>query len=299
VQEWALVLALPLISPANKFIGALALARRQANATAISDEDLRTLQLLAGQLAAFITTANLIQGQKRLMAELSVREQELAALVQKLFDAQENERKKLANDLHDGLLQVCSSALQHLQAAQARYPESFYPASPAGMGLELCRRAVREARGMIGGMRPVLLDDFGLEGALVHEVGAMRRQGWEVEWQCDSEGLRLPAEQEIALFRIASEALTNIRKHAGPCAVAVSLTVDANVVVLRVEDNGTGFSASIPKSVGYGEHIGLTAMRERATAVGGHMSMVSANGRGTALEVRLPKLPQTKMMGAA
>jgi signal transduction histidine kinase len=137
----------------------------------------------------------------------------------------------------------------------------------------------------------MVLDDYGLAAAVRLQVETLRSEGLEVHFE---EGLgegRLPPEVETTLFRVAQEALTNVRKHARASVVHVVLDRPGTGVRLQVTDDGRGFvPEESPKTNGPGERVGLSGMRERLALLGGRFELMSEPGTGTTLkaEVELP-----------
>jgi signal transduction histidine kinase len=222
--------------------------------------------------------------------QIAEREQRLQDLVRQLQVAQEDERRRVAYEIHDGLAQVAASAHQHLQT----FADYHGPASAAGRQallttVELVQRTVREARRLIAGLRPTALDDFGLGTAIRLEVEALRAEGWQVTYDEDLRDARLPSTIETALFRVTQEALTNIRKHAGPARVVVTLEQHDDNVRLEVRDWGRGFSPQArqqrPRP---GERVGLLSMQERVALLLGHCTVTSQPGAGTRVLAVVP-----------
>ncbi len=227
----------------------------------------------------------------RLYGELAEREHRLEDLVGKLMTAQEEERRRVAYEVHDGLAQVAAAAYQHLQAFARFYP----PDSEEGRkilhrALELVQRTVGDARRIIANLRPTALDDFGLRTAVRLEVEALRAEDWRVGFEGSlRDDERLPFAVETALFRIVQEALTNVRKHARTKQVRLTLDRLGESVRLSVRDWGRGFDpAVLTNSAGPGERIGLSSMRERVAVLGGDFRIDSSPGAGTAIMVEVP-----------
>jgi len=252
---------------------------------ALAEEGAETLYSLANQAASALENA-------RLYAELAKRENQLQRLVGKLIMTQEEERRRIAYDVHDSLAQTAAAAHQHLQAFARHNP----PGSDGGREeldetLELVREVVGEARRVIYDARPTVLDDYGLAAAVRLQVETLRSEGLEVHFE---EGLgegRLPPEVETTLFRVAQEALTNVRKHARASVVHVVLDRPGTGIRLQVTDDGRGFvPEESSKTNGPGERVGLSGMRERLALLGGRFELMSEPGTGTTLkaEVELP-----------
>ena len=245
------------------------------------DEDLESLQLLATLFAAHLET-------QRLHGDLLARERTMSELVHRLLNAQEDERRRVAYDLHDGLAQTQAGLHQRLQGFASQcsgLPDAQQ--QELGTILELAQRCVREGRQAINGLRPQLLDDFGLLHALDKEADRLRDAGHRVQWLQRSEA-RLPANVEITLFRIAQEGINNILKHAGPCSVRIGLSSSDSGAQLHIEDDGQGFEAPRYRPITGNSGLGLAAMGERASLLGGHLQCQSEPGRGTRLLAQVP-----------
>jgi PAS domain S-box-containing protein len=229
----------------------------------------------------------------RLHEELAERECRLQDLVGRLLVAQEEERRRVAYEVHDGLAAVAASAHQHLQAfARHHRPRALRAREEFDRALELAQRTVREARRVVANLRPTTLDDFGLAAALRLQVEELRAEGWHVTYQEALGPVRLLPLVETALFRVAQEALTNARKHAHTTEVRVTLERAGAEVRLVVEDAGRGFvpEALMPGSAD-GERVGLPGMRERVAMLGGHCVVESHPGVGTRVSVAVPLEP--------
>lgn len=231
----------------------------------------------------------------RLYDELAEREKRLQGLVGKLFAAQEEERRRVAYEVHDGLAQIAAAAHQHLQAfARFHPPDSERGRSLLGEARELMQQTVGEARRVIANLRPTALDDFGLQSAIRLEVESLRALGWSISFdgRLGDDG-RLPVAIETALFRVAQQALANMGRHANTRQARVSLGRVRNKVRLRVRDRGRGFDPeSLSDGRGPGERVGLASMRERVALLGGTLKVRSLPGAGTLVtaEVPLPRL---------
>jgi signal transduction histidine kinase len=252
---------------------------------ALGEDGWQTLISLANQAASALENA-------RLYGELTERENQLRRLVGKLITAQEEERRRVAYDVHDGLAQTAAAAHQRLQVfARHNRPDSARGQEDLDEALELVREVVGEAREVIHDLRPTVLDDFGLAAAVRLQVQTLRSEGLEVGLEEALGDERLPPELETTLFRVAQEALTNVRKHARAAAVHVVLDRSGKAVRLMVRDEGRGFRPDeATKSNGPGERVGLSGMRERLSLLGGRFELQSEPGSGTTVkaEVDLP-----------
>ncbi|NTU85960.1 MAG: sensor histidine kinase, partial [Chloroflexales bacterium] len=258
-------------------------------------DDLDALQLLAAQLATTLRSAQLHEQQEQLVRRLSEREQRLAELVDQLMRAQEDERRRVAYELHDGLSQMVLGVLQQIHVLADSYrPRSPRARQALGRAVEMGRAAVAEARRVIAGLRPSVLDDFGLAQALRLQVETLRREGWEVQYEEALGEAALTPAQETALFRIVQEALNNVRKHAGPTRVHIALRRRENSIALIVQDWGRGFADGGPPQADELEGgVGLESIGERVKLFGGQWQIQSRPGAGTLVEVTLPLGPST------
>jgi signal transduction histidine kinase len=277
------VLQVPLHAADGRAFGALLLANSVA-LSAPDREDIESLQLLATLLAAHLENS-------RLLEALQARERSMSELVHRLFSAQEDERKRVAYDLHDGLAQTLAGLHQRLQGFAGRCP-SLPPELDAELQtiLALAKGCVGEGRQLIGGLRPNVLDDFGLLQAVDKEADRLRDAGLGVSWG-ERGGERLPGAVEIALFRIAQEGINNILKHARASQVQLSLAVQAGQARLEVQDNGCGFILPTRSESRGVQSLGLVAMAERASLLGGHLELTSRPGDGTRLHACVPFQP--------
>ena len=224
-------------------------------------------------------------------AQLAEREREFKNLVGKLVAAQEEERRRVAYEIHDGVTQIATATHQRLQAlASTRSPDVKPEPGELELVLKLAQRTVKEARRVIEGLRPSALDDFGLATAIRQTVEELGKEGWEVDCEEALGEGRLSPEIETALFRIAQEALTNVRKHAGTTKVRIKLERLQGKVRLEVRDEGSGFdpSATSENGGGPGEKVGLSSMRERVRLLGGEVEIRSHPGAGTTVVAEVP-----------
>ena len=244
-----------------------------------------TLISLANQGASALENA-------RLYTDLAERENRLQELIRKLITAQEEERRKVSYEVHDGLAQTAAGAHQLLQAFARRHP----PGSEAGQKdldrvLQLVQQTVGEARYVIADLRPTALDDLGLGAAVRMQVEKISNEGSQVDYEETLRDERLPPEVETALFRITQEALTNVRKHAPSARVRITLRHLNHCIRLHVRDWGPGFDPEeATEGGGPGERLGLSSMRERVALLGGRLEVRSRPGEGTDLVAEIPSV---------
>lgn len=263
-------------------IGTLAIGPKRHDVELLP-EDQRLIATLAPLFATALQSALLIRRLEIQVAVLEDRERTLAALSTRLLQIQEEERRRVAYEIHDELAQIATSTHQHLQALAKQHPaESPEEQEKMDRAMELAQRTVREARRVVANLRPTVLDDFGLAAAIRLQVEELQRAGWEITYQTLSADDRLPAAVETTFFRVAQEALTNVRKHTQTTKVRIALSRAGSIVRLEVQDWGPGFDVKAAKAgTGVGEHMGLLGMRERLSLINGSFTLESQPGYGT------------------
>ncbi len=234
------------------------------------------------------------------MAERKRAEEELRRLPQRITEAQEAERLRVARELHDGVNQVIASAAMRLRRVQV----TLSTQNPAASELlarchKLLVQALEENRRIAHNLRPSDLDELGLSAAcrnLCKELQA--RTGLAVKCQFTRFDRLLPPKVDLSLFRMVQEALTNVEKHANAKLVRLRIAIQRGTVLIEIKDDGRGFDPATPRAAQGGEGgIGLTNLRERAAALGGKCEVVSTPKQGTAIRVRVP-LPRSRPGGA-
>ncbi|MFL5866889.1 MAG: sensor histidine kinase [Thermoleophilaceae bacterium] len=207
---------------------------------------------------------------------------------QAVLRAQEEERRRLARDLHDEVNQALTAMLLRLEALA-----QDAPAERAAEVAELKRlagEAMEELLSLARQLRPTALDDHGLAAAIEAQLARFAAQtGVETHMNVDGNPADLDEDVQIAVYRIAQEALNNAGHHSGASEVVVELAVLGEGAELRVSDDGAGFDPSNPRSSGRrGAGLGLEGMAERARLVGGELDVRSALGSGTTVTLRIP-----------
>lgn len=212
-----------------------------------------------------------------------------SSVLRALAEVQEEERLRIARDLHDQLGQQITGlqlGLKQIEGlAQGTPIADLLPPLQA-----LAQDLAREAHRLAVNLRPTTLDDAGLVAALEQLVESWRSQtGIGVAFYSQSmEQGRLPRPVEVALYRVAQEALTNVQKHAAATSVGVVVERSAGQAVLIVEDNGRGFDPDAPPGDQKRPGIGVLGMRERLAQLGGTLAIESAPGQGTTVLARVP-----------
>jgi signal transduction histidine kinase len=223
-----------------------------------------------------------------LYEELAARDRTRAELLRKVISAQEEERRRVARELHDETSQSLAALRMSLETAlaagdvESRRKRLEEAKTIAG-------RALDELHRLLFDLRPSVLDDLGLASA-IRWLAERHLEPLGIAVRCEFSGLehRLPAEVEIALFRVVQEAITNIAKHARAETVLIQCAARADAVSIEIEDDGRGFDpAAVPPSP-TGTGLGLVGMRERVTLLGGTVEIDSSPGEGTRLVLEAP-----------
>ena len=226
---------------------------------------------------------------KRLLRELQEREERRGELLRKVISAQEEERKRIARELHDDTSQALTALAVGLETAQAALP----PGTPRERLEEAKALALRTLEGlhqMIFDLRPSVLDDLGLLSAIrwcaerhLESLGiAVRCEFSEPEWH-------LPSQVETALFRAVQEAITNIAKHAQAETVLIQCALREGALAIEIEDDGRGFDpSSLGGPVAGRRGLGLMGIRERIELLGGAVQIDSSPGQGTRIALTVP-----------
>jgi two-component system, NarL family, sensor histidine kinase UhpB len=199
--------------------------------------------------------------------------------------AQEEERRRVARDLHDEVNQALTAILLRLEALAYDSPPER-----AGEVAELKRlanQAMEELIGLARQLRPAALDDHGLVSAIEAQLKLFGvRSGVRTSMTARGDATSLDSDRQTAVYRIAQEAMTNAGRHAGASEVDIELVVqESGATELHIWDDGRGFN---PSTQSGNSGLGLTGMAERARLVGGELDVRSALGAGTSITLRLP-----------
>jgi signal transduction histidine kinase len=231
---------------------------------------------------------------KHVELQLSQSRDQLRALMTRLHSAREEEGTRIAREVHDELGQAMTSLKLDLSwvARRLSLPET---ADCRAQMLERVQEAMRQLDGTIQSvraiataLRPSVLDELGLTAALDWQTRDFeKRTGIRCEWSTPSVPIPIGPDQATAIFRIYQEILTNVVRHAQASTIHIHLDISADWLVLEVSDNGRGIPAS---TLVHTNSLGLLGMRERATQLGGDLSIQGTDGKGTTVKVRLPVL---------
>lgn len=235
--------------------------------------------------------AELLVQFNRTLDALAEDEHRLRLLSHRLFEVKENERRRLARELHDRVganLTALSLNLKMLRGEMAADG-----LRQANARLDDCEAILDQTdllvRDVLADLRPPGLDELGLAAALTEHARQAAGRGGFSAAVSSAEGMaRLPPATEITLFRIAQEALTNVAIHAQATAATLTLESGPDTVVLTIADNGRGFDTGAPPKEPRAS-LGLVNMRERAESAGGTLRVESAPGQGTRVIVEAPR----------
>ncbi len=225
-----------------------------------------------------------------MFSELAYKQEELHKLTGRLISIQEEERKKIAADIHDTVTQALTAI-----GYKALLCQELMEKDPSRLDDELNRlvlninEALKQSRQMISNLRPKILDDLGIVAVFQRTL---------TDFQADTslkmsfmapKGLDISTELGTVFFRILQESLNNIKKHAKASKVDVSLSlIDRNQVCLVVKDDGQGFNIAQDNQSDRHSGLGLLTMRERAEDLGGQFEVTSREGEGCQIKVSLP-----------
>ena len=222
-----------------------------------------------------------------LYRELQRKEEARGELLKKVINVQEEERKRIARELHDETSQALATLLLAIETTGA---------APDQVGArlvqmkQLTKQTLDNVHRMIHDLRPSFLDDLGLVSAL-RWAGESRLEPMGIDLQFDIAGAerRLGPEVETTLFRVGQEAISNIAKHAEANSVRIAVEFGRSYVRLQVEDDGKGFEPEAVPTLGQAARgLGLLGMRERVALIGGTLIVESEPGKGTHIRVEMP-----------
>jgi signal transduction histidine kinase len=276
-SEFTSMASVPMESDLAGLVGVLNVHTRRRRE--FTDRDVRLLTVIGRLVAGAVHQA-------RLHRQLISRGRAHERFVEQAVAAQEAERRRLAGDIHDGISQRLVSLTYHLDAADRTVREDpEYAAHQIVLARELADVTLDEAHAAVSGLRPPILDDLGLAGGLA----SLARSVPDLDVGMELADERLPEHVEVALYRIAQEALQNVLKHSEASSARIIFAVHRQSARLEVRDDGVGFSPERPSPSDRGGY-GLNSMAERTDLIGGRLTIRSWPGSGTSVVVTVPLL---------
>lgn len=244
------------------------------------------LVLVILSLGAILLTALIIAMAR--FSEQKLADRRLKDLAARLVDVQEQERKRVSRELHDGISQLLVSSRYGLDLALDRAGGKEAVADPISKSMAALDNAISEVRRISMALRPSVLDDMGLAAAVKSLSSEFSRQtGISVEVDTERSRKLLSDEARTAFYRVVQEALTNVAKHSGADKVKIFLKVRNGHVELVLEDNGVGLVEAVDRD-GARSGLGIRNMQERIESFGGTIRLTSKSGGGLAIRAKLP-----------
>jgi len=223
-----------------------------------------------------------------------------STLSAELLSVVENERKRIATELHDDIGQILTGIKMRIESAITSFSKGNLATGQKSLAevVPIIREALDEVRRISLDLRPPMIDDLGIVatiGWFCREFPS-RQRGLRVELDLRVEERDIPASFKIVIYRILQEAMNNVIQHAGAQVARVRLLRSAGNIEFIVEDNGCGFDLAQTRRRGPGRRgLGLTHMRERAEAVSGRLSLETIKGAGTIVRAVFPHAPQESL----
>lgn len=208
----------------------------------------------------------------------------------KIIKAQEDERRRVARDIHDGPAQYMANVVFRVEVCERLLDQDLERVREELQELgDQVRLCLQETRKIIFDLRPMTIDDLGLAPTIRRMLDALKeRYGMMTELRIIGQEIRFPSVQEVGIFRLLQEAITNIEKHAEAGKVVVKLEFRQEFVSVVVEDDGIGFDLQANRDC---QSFGLLGMRERAELLGGEVQVISRPGHGTKVFIKVPIRP--------
>ena len=249
-----------------------------------SQEETELLMTMCNGAAVAVDNARIFESLRR-------EQQRAKQLLNQVVAAQEEERQRVASELHDGVAQWLVNASYQMQVCMALMAQGKSQQMSKDMAEvdETLRASLKELRQVLSGLRPPALEELGLTHAIIRDLERLEETGVSCSIQMEGTPMRLPTEAEIATYRVVQEGLNNIRKHANAGEARVRLEFGERELSIRIKDNGAGFNTSEAlegdPSIG---HLGLVGMKQRVEGLGGTLRISSKIGLGTTVDIHLP-----------
>jgi signal transduction histidine kinase len=261
--------------------------RAAAQVTEIYDHvQLQAYFFLTGTLIAILLTSlYLIRSNRIVFNQLATLSAQRSELAQTLISSQESTLRYISRELHDEFGQILTAMGTMLGRARNLTPEQSALRAELLEIREIAQGALDKVRSLSQALHPVMLDEAGLEQTIEWYLPVVERQtGIGISYEKSGTPFPISGNSAVHVYRVLQEALNNVARHSGAKQAWVRLRFTANGLELEVEDRGSGFVATRPRS-----GLGLVAMRERAELLGGAISFENPNGPGTLVRLRVPK----------
>jgi len=248
------------------------------------NETIERADHLVGQISVVL---NYLNSDFKLVGEILEDAQQKQAFGLKIIEAQEEERRKLSREIHDGPAQMLANVMLRSQIIDKVYRESPEQGVKEIHDLrKMVRSALYEVRRIIYDLRPMALDDLGLVPTLKKYLSTIEEYNGDttISFTFIGSEQRIPSKFEVALFRMVQEAVQNALKHAEAREITVKLEISRNHVTVIVKDNGKGFDIREKKK----DSFGLIGMRERVDLLDGNLTIDSSVGAGTIVMIQVP-----------
>lgn len=208
----------------------------------------------------------------------------------RIIKAQEEERRRVARDIHDGPCQTMANIIIQTELCEKLFEKDIIRAKKEMEELkQIVRESLRELRKIIFNLRPSALDDLGLEAVVKSFCSEFQEEtGIQTQFKMFGNRVRMDSSIELTLYRIIQEALTNIKKHARAKNALIKLEISQDLVNLTVADDGIGFVVNSSMDGDYQDHFGLLNIKERTELLDGSINIVSAPGLGTKIFITIP-----------
>lgn len=259
----------------------------------LSADDMGVLNAVTRELGVALDNIHHYQAAREALADLTRAQEHLTAYLRMATEAQEDERRRLARELHDDTIQALVTIRASLDNLSCAASENC-PLPDAPTKIEslksLIESAVQDVRRFARDLRPSLLDDLGLVHALDWLVNDMSaRTDIRTEFEVEGSSRRLPGDIELAAYRILQEALRNVERHSQAADVAVTISFQPEQFVAIVKDDGRGFDLNrVLATASRLNGLGIVGMQERAKLAGGDLTLETDPGRGATVQLKLP-----------
>jgi signal transduction histidine kinase len=260
----------------------------------------------ADNASARFDEGSLLIGISLLSAYLSSSDKDTLSTLYQLHIAEqkamiEQERSRIAHDLHDGIVQQVTYVLHKLEFIRRtleKEPHSEAIVQEIAQASEVLEASLKDLRRGISSLMPGQLEELGFNAALraLLDNYARNEPGLEIRYHIDDPAI-IPSSLEIPIFRFIQEAINNVRKHAHASHAAIRIRAHSGLLTVQISDNGTGFRPEqVTRTAQVGEHVGMRVMRERIEQAGGVLEVRSKPGEGTTLKARFPLTSPTVML---